>query len=279
MLRAVRMAARFELEIEASTAEAIRTMAAQIGVVSAERVADELRKLLVDPHRARGMNLMYDVGLIGPVLPELLAMKGLPQGLPAAPTGDLWDHVMSVLDHLGVGPSFPLAFAGLLHDVGKPRTVARTADRYTFYHHEHVGRRVAAETCLRLRMSNEERERVEWLVEKHQYLADARQMRLAKLKQVLAHPGIDDLLDLHEADARASGHDLDHVTYCRQLLAEWTEEDLNPPPLLTGDDLKEHGVPPGPVYKRLLDAVREAQLDGTITTKEQALGLVDQLKK
>jgi hypothetical protein len=69
------------------------------------------------------------------------------------------------------------------------------------------------------------------------------------------------------------------VTYCRQLLAEWTEEDLNPPPLLTGDDLKEHGVPPGPVYKRLLDAVREAQLDGTITTKEQALGLVDQLKK
>src|SRR5207245_462879 len=85
----------------AYTADAIRAMSGQITVVSAERIADELRKLLVDPHRARGMNLMYDVGLVGPVLPELLPMKGLPQGLPAAPTGDLWDHVMSVLDHLG----------------------------------------------------------------------------------------------------------------------------------------------------------------------------------
>jgi poly(A) polymerase len=278
MLRGVRMAARFELTVDPATADAVRAMAGQITVVSAERIADELRKLLVDPHRARGMNLMYDVGLVGPILPELLSMKGLRQGLPAAPTGDLWDHVMSVLDHLGSPSSFPLAFAALLHDVGKPRTVARTADRYTFYHHEHVGRRVASEICLRLRLSNEERERVEWLVEKHQYLADARQMRPAKLKQVLVHPGIYELLELHEADARASGHDLDHVTYCRQLLAEWSAADLNPPPLLTGDDLKEHGVPPGPVYKRLLDAVREAQLDGTITTKGQALELVDRLK-
>jgi poly(A) polymerase len=217
---------------------------------------------------------MCDLGLVEPLLPELLPMKGLPQGPPAAPVGDLRDHVLAVLDRLGVSASFPLALAALLHDVGKPRTVARTADRYTFYHHEHVGRRIASEICLRLKLSNEERERVEWLVEKHQYLADARQMRPAKLKQILAHPGIDELLHLHEADARASGHDLDHVTYCRQLLSEWTEADLNPPPLLTGDDLKQLGLPPGPIYKRLLDAVREAQLDGTITTEEQALELV-----
>src|SRR5205085_1031866 len=153
-------------------------------------------------HRARGVNLMDDLGLVKPILPELLPMKGLPQGPPAAPTGDLWDHVMNVLGQLGGHVSFPLAFAALLHDVGKPRTVARTAERYTFYHHEHVGRRMAAEICLRLRLSNEERERIEWLVEKHQYLADARQMRPAKLKQVLIHPGIDELLRLHEADAK-----------------------------------------------------------------------------
>jgi poly(A) polymerase len=102
-------------------------------------------------------------------------------------------------------------------------------------------------------------------------------MRPAKLKQVLAHPGIGELLALHEADARASGHDLDHVTYCRRLLAEWTEADLNPPPLLTGDDLKQLGLPPGPLYKRLLDAVREAQLDGTVGTKPEVLELVNRL--
>jgi poly(A) polymerase len=278
MLRGVRMATRFELTIEPATADAIRAMAEQINVVSAERIADELRKLLVDPRRARGMNLMYELGLVAPVLPELLPMKSLPQGLPAAPNGDLWDHTMKVLDFLGDGPSFTLALGGLLHDVGKPRTVARKAEKYTFYHHEHVGREIAHGIGRRLKLSNEERERVEWLVEKHQYLADARQLRLAKLKQMLAHPGIEELLALHEADARASGHDLDHVEYCRQLLRQWSEGDINPPPLLTGDDLKEHGVPQGPIYKRLLDAVREAQLDGTITTMAQALDLVDQLK-
>jgi poly(A) polymerase len=279
MLRGARMATRFELTIEPATADAIRAMAQQITVVSAERIADELRKLLVDPRRARGMNLMYELGLVAPVLPELLAMKGLPQGLPAAPNGDLWDHTMQVLDFLGGAPSFPLALAGLLHDAGKPRTVARKADKYTFYHHEHVGREIAHAIGRRLKLSNEERERVEWLVEKHQYLADARQLRPAKLKQVLAHPNIEELLALHEADGRASGHDLDHVEYCRQLLREWSEDDINPPPLLTGDDLREHGVPQGPIYKRLLDAVREAQLDGTITTKEEALALVDRLLK
>ena len=99
------------------------------------------------------MNMMYETGLVVPVLPELLPMKGLPQGPPAAPTGNLWDHVMSVLDLLGAAPSFPLALAALLHDVGKPRTVGRTPDRYTFYYHEHVGRRLASEIGLRLKLA------------------------------------------------------------------------------------------------------------------------------
>ncbi|HZY88319.1 MAG TPA: HD domain-containing protein, partial [Gemmataceae bacterium] len=207
MLRAVRMAARFELTIEPDTAAAIQSMARGIDAVSAERVADELRKMLVDVHRARGMGLFLDLGLAEPLLPELLPMRGLPQGLPrpdapalpppgqpgqVAPAGDLWEHVLRVLDLLGPAPSFPLAFAALLHDVGKPRTVGRTPERYTFYGHEHVGRRMASDVCLRLKLSNDERERVEWLVEKHQVLADARQMRPSKLKVLLVHPGIDE---------------------------------------------------------------------------------------
>jgi poly(A) polymerase len=204
-------------------------------------------------------------------------MKGLPQGLPGAPSGNLWDHVIRVLDLLGPKPSFPLAFAALLHDVGKPRTVGRTPDRYTFYSHEHVGRRIASDISLRLKLSNAERERIEWLVEKHQFLSDARQMRTSKLKVILAHPGIRELLTLHRADAVASNRSTDHVEYCEQLLSEWTEADLNPPPLLTGHDLARHGLQPGPEFKRLLDAVREGQLEGTIKTKKEALELVDRL--
>jgi poly(A) polymerase len=186
--------------------------------------------------------------------------------------------MMLVLDRLGQAPSFPLAFAALLHDIGKPRTVGRTPDRYTFYYHEHVGSRLASEICLRLKLSNTERERVEWLVEKHQFLCNPRQMRTSKLKTTLAHPGINELLALHRADAEAWGRSTEHVDYCEAKLREWSAADLNPPPLLTGHDLlTQRALKPGPQIGRLLDAVREAQLDGTVTTPTEAWALVDLL--
>jgi poly(A) polymerase len=277
MLRAVRVATRFDFAIDPATADAIKVMAPEIVVVSAERIAEELRKLLVVPRRARGMGLFMDLGLARPIIPELLPMRGLPQGSPAAPSGDLWDHVLRVLDLLEDKPSFPLAFAALLHDVGKPRTVGRTPDRYTFHGHEHVGKRLTGEIALRLKLSNDQRERAEWLVEKHQILCDARQMRTSKLKALLVHPGIRELLDLHRADALASGRDVEHVEYCERLLREWTTDDLNPPPLLTGHNLARSGLEPGPVFKRLLDAVREAQLEGTVKTEKDVWELVDRL--
>ncbi len=230
--------------------------------------------MLVDPRRARGMTLFMDLGLAAPVLPELLPMVGLPQGPPDAPVGDLWAHVLRVLELLGPTVSFELAFAALLHDAGKPRTVGRTPERYTFYYHEHVGKRMAGEIGLRLRLSNEERERVEWLVEKHQYLCDVRAIKWSKLKPVLAHPGIRELLALHRADATAWGKSLDHVEYCEQLLREWTAADLTPEPLITGHDLMQLGLEPGPVYKELLGMVREAQLDVVVRTRHEALALV-----
>jgi poly(A) polymerase len=279
MLRAVRLAARFELTIEPATYAAIVRMAPQLGDgVSAERIAEELRKILTDRHRARGMQLFLDLGLAEVVMPELVPMRGLPQGRPGQTNGDLWEHVLRVLDQLGEKPSFPLAMAALLHDVGKPRTVGRTPDRYTFHAHEHVGRRMAGDIALRLKLSNEERERVEWLVEKHQILADARQMRPAKLKTLLVHKGIEELFALHRADARASGRDVEHVEYAERMRREWQEKgELAPPPLLTGNDLLEIEVPQGPIYKMLLEKVREAQLDGTIRTKEEAIAMVRRL--
>jgi poly(A) polymerase len=204
-------------------------------------------------------------------------MKGLPQGLPDAPTGDLWDHVLRVLDLLGPTASFSLAFAALLHDVGKPRTVGRTPERYTFYYHEHVGKRLAGEICQRLRLSNDDGQRIEWLVEKHQYLCDPRAMKTSKLKTILVHPGIRELLALHRADALASGRSVDHVEYCEMLLREWSQDELNPPALLTGHDLTRMGLEPGPLFKELLDAVREAQLDGTLRGTRDATEFVQRM--
>src|SRR5262249_10553580 len=108
LLRAVRLATRFGLTVEPVTAVAIREMAGEIKKgVSAERIAEELRKMLVHSRRADAMRLMDELGLIPPILPEIDSeMKGLPQGLPAAPTGDLWQHVLRVLE-LVQGPTWP----------------------------------------------------------------------------------------------------------------------------------------------------------------------------
>jgi poly(A) polymerase len=278
LVRAVRFAARFELTLDAATADAIREMAERITIVSAERIAQELRKLLTDRHRVRGVQVMDDVGLIKPILPELVAMHRVPQGFPGAETGDLWEHTLLVLKHLPEEVSFPLAFATLLHDVGKPKTFRHASDRYTFHGHEHVGREMAKRIGERLKLSNIERERVEWLVERHQYLADAPIMRASRLKPILAHPGIHELLVLHRADALASGREPVHVDFAEDRLREWTASgELDPAPLLTGDDLKTMGLSPGPVFKRILDAVREGQLDGTLTSPEQAIRLAKEM--
>jgi poly(A) polymerase len=278
LLRAVRFAARFEFDLDPATAAAIREMSGRITIVSAERIAQELRKLLTDSHRVRGMRLMDEVGLVEPILPELMPMHGLPQGLPGAETGDLWEHSLRVLGHLPEDVSFPLAFATLLHDVGKPKTFRQTENRYTFHGHEHVGRDMAKRIGERLRLSNAERERVEWLVEKHQYFSDAPIMRPSRLKPILAHPGIHELLVLHRADAVASGREPIHVDFAEARLREWTiSGELDPASLLSGDDLKNMGLSPGPVFKRILDAVREGQLDGTLTSRDQALRLATEL--
>jgi poly(A) polymerase len=183
-----------------------------------------------------------------------------------------------VLSRLPEDVSFPLAMATLLHDVGKPKTFRRNGERYTFHGHEHVGRELTERIGERLRLSNAERERIEWLVERHQYLSDAPIMRASRLKPILAHPGIHELLVLHRADALASGHEPVHVDFTEARLREWTASgELDPAPMLTGEDLKAMGLSPGPNFKRILDAVREGQLDGTLTSREQATRLASEM--
>lgn len=243
LLRAVRIAARFELDIDPATSDAIISMAPDIIIVSAERIADEFRKMMVNRHRSRAMRLFMDLGLASAVLPEV-------------PKGEHWKQVLRVLEILGSDVSFPLAFATLLQDVGK---------------------RTAGDVCTRLRLSNEERDRIEWLVEKHQVLCDARTMKRSKLIPLLAHPGIRELLALHRAEALAKNTSLDPVEYCEELLQIWKPEVLTPPLLLTGYELKQLGLEPGPIFKELLDAVREQQLDGAISSRVEAMDFATRL--
>ncbi|MCS6976551.1 MAG: CCA tRNA nucleotidyltransferase [Gemmatales bacterium] len=251
MLRAIRFAARFDLTIEPNTFQAIREMAQQITVVSAERIAEELRRMLTDSHRARAIQLMWDSGLVHAILPELVPFKEAPWGS----TGNVWDHVVRVLDRLR-DPSFPLAFAALLH---------------------HLDGEAANSICRRLKLSNDERERIVWLIENHDYLCNAPRMRISQLKTVFAHPGIRELLDLHRADAEADGRSTEHVAFCERLLEQWSEAEINPPPLLSGSDLIRMGLKPGPLFRTLLERVREAQLEGEVKNADEARQLVQRL--
>jgi poly(A) polymerase len=242
VLRAARMATRFGLSIDPPTKAAAQATAPQITVVSAERIADELRKLLSHPNRTAGVWLLHDLGLVPPLLPELV------------PAMELWWRTCHVVLSLAPEPvSFPLALAALLRDLGREKAEA-VADR--------------------LRLANVERARVVWLVEMRDYLLDAPTMRPSRLNPVLVHPGIGDLLSLHRAIAPDIGRGVEHVEFCERLLRDMPREELDPPPLLTGNDLKALGLKPGPEFKRLLDAVREAQLDGELRTRDDALARV-----
>jgi poly(A) polymerase len=338
LLRAARMATRFDLTIDPATHTAARQMAATITVVSAERIAEELRKLLTHPNRARGLRLLRELELLEPILPELAACgewervvrvveelggqptvsalgdpapsggptppPPLPLGRvtpprvpPVTPSGpgrgekDLRTSVSSdrsqeatpeftpSLDRrglqgepvggstfsatggrrvglFGAGPSFPLVFAAALHPLATS----------------------AVEVIAgRLKLSTVEAVRLCWLVENQGVLLDARAMRASNLKPLLVHPGIAELLALHAAIARAGGSSLEHVEFCERVLRETPPDVLNPPPLITGQDLITMGLKPGPAFKHLLDAVRAAQLEDRITVPEQALALVRHL--
>lgn len=276
LLRAVRFASRFDLRIEPTTLAAIRAMAGEVNVVSPERIAQEMRRMLTHPSRARAMDSLMDCGLIAPVLPPLVQTKGLFQGRPMQPEGDLWDHLLLTLSLLPHDASFPLALAALLHDVGKPSSRHIQDDgRVVYQNHEAVGGRIADDLARRLKLSNAERERVAWLVTNHQYLVEAERLRDSKLKQMLSRAGIDELLALHRADALSTVGSARHVDYCEHYLEHQPSGPINPPPLLTGDDLVRHGLKPGAHFARILEAVREAQLESRIRDKREALELVD----
>lgn len=273
LLRAVRFAARFGLAIDPATLTAIRAMAGRIHAVSVERIAQEFHKMLPHPSRVAGMKLLRQTSLLDELLPEMAQTIGVIQEKPAYPDADVWEHTLRVLELLPGRPGFTLAMGTLLHDVGKPAAMSTEKGRITFYHHETIGRDMANRICRRWKLSNAETQRICWLVEYHQFLGRAMQMKESKIKTILAEPGVDELLDLHEADAMASTGDKSQIDYCRFYLREQPQGPINPPMLISGHDLARLGVKPGPIYKLLLDHVREAQLDRRVLNKPQAIDL------
>src|SRR5262245_28239437 len=273
MLRAVRLAARFGFTIDPGTHAAIREAAPTVTDMAAERIGDEIVKILTEGRARRGFELLDETGLLEVVLPEIAAMHGVAQSSDYHPEGDVWVHTLLLLHQLPAGTAETLALGALLHDVGKPRSAAVREGRITFWHHDVLGAEMATAICQRLRRSRETWERVAYLVRNHLRLVQAPAMRLSTLKRLLAEEGFDELLALVRIDALASNGDLQYVEFCERKRAE-LRETVRPPRLLGGDDLLAAGYPRGPLIGRILRTVDDAQLEGEVTTREEAMALV-----
>jgi len=275
MIRAVRFAARFAYTIEPKTLAAIREKAEKILAVSAERIGAEILKILGGPNPRIGLQLLSDTGLLAVVLPEVERMKGVEQPANFHPEGDVFQHALLALEVMGQARSPEFALAVLLHDAGKPVT-ATVSDRIRFSGHCEAGAGIAEEIGRRLRLSNEQIGYVRRLVRDHMKFMNVRSMRDSTLKRFLRGAHFPDLLELHRVDCMASHGDLGAWEFCTQKLAEMGREQIAPPRLLTGNDLIELGYEPGPLFREILSSVEDAQLEGTLRTRDEAVAFVEE---
>jgi poly(A) polymerase len=275
MLRAVRFAARFGYGIEAATFAAMRKLALGIQQVSRERVRDELTKMLTEGHARRAFELLDQSGLLQEVLPEIVGMHGVEQPPQFHPEGDVFVHTMLLLGQLSAGCSRTLAWGALLHDVGKPSTFRVAPDRIRFDGHVEVGVAMAREICRRLHFSNDDTEQIEALVANHMRFMDAEKMKSSTLKRFLRLPRFEEHLELHRMDCDASHGGLRCYEYVAEQLRSTPPEEIRPEPLLNGRDLIEMGYKPGPKFSEILSAVEEAQLEGRLRTREEAVEWVE----
>ena len=272
LLRAIRFAARLQFEIEPVTFEAIRRHHALIRTVSAERVRDELVRILTEGGARRGFELLDATGLLDDLLPEVAAMKGVAQPPEFHPEGDVWVHTLLLLDRLDQA-SPTLALGALLHDVGKPPTF-RIAERIRFDGHVEAGVELADGILDRLRFSHHDTEQVEALIANHMRFKDVPRMKESTLKRFLRLPKFEEHLELHRLDCLASHGQLDNYERVRRKLQQLPQEELKPKPLLTGHDLIAEGYEPGPLFSEILRALEDAQLEGRINDRADALALV-----
>jgi len=271
MLRAIRFASRLGFSIESETFSAIRRAAPRVTRISPERIREELIRILTEGAARRGFELLDSSGLLERIAPEIKACQGVAQPPEYHPEGDVWTHVMLMLERMR-DPEPTLALGVLFHDVGKPPTF-RVADRIRFDGHAEVGAAIAKDWLYGLRFSNDDMEQVTSLVANHMRFKDVRQMRLGTLKRFLSLPHFEQHLELHRLDCISSHGQLDNYNFVQAKLSEFGQEDLRPAPLISGYDLIQAGYMPGQAFGDALKAVETGQLEGEIQTREQALAM------
>jgi poly(A) polymerase len=281
LLRAVRFAASLGFSIDARTDAALRDCAPLLDRISPERIRDEFSKILTSPRRREGVQHLVETDLIRHFLPEVLPMIGCDQPPEWHPEGDVYTHTLIMLEMLAPDAPLELCLAVLLHDIAKPpcRTIDDESGRIRFNGHDALGAQMAEGILRRLRYSNDTIAAVVPMVARHMQFMNVRKMRVAKLKRFMAEPTFDREMELHRVDCGSSNGFTDNYEFLQAKASEFASEPLIPPPLVTGRDLINLGLQPGPRFKEILEAIQTEQLEGRILAREAALDYLQHLAR
>lgn len=276
MLRAIRFASVLEFAIEPETLSAIHAMSPHITKVSAERIQHELTLLLTESPRAgNGLKLLREAGLLRFILPEVEQLSGQEQPPAYHPEGDVFTHTVLMLNAMK-NPSVALAYAVLLHDIGKPATAKKTVEfdgskRWRFHGHAKTGADIAEQILKRLRLPNRDSEVVIHCIRNHMHFMNVQKMRKSTLRQFVGAPTFPIELELHRLDCLSSHGDLAHHGFLEKFLNDLQNEPVLPAPWITGHDILSLGIPEGREVGSWHKKAYEAQLEGRFENRDVLL--------
>jgi poly(A) polymerase len=270
LLRAVRFSATMGFEIEPQTRAAIHECAPLLNRISPERIRDEFSKILICPHRRRGVEILVETGLMLHIIPEFMKTIGCEQPPEWHPEGDVYTHTCIMLEMLKPTAPLVLCLAVLLHDIAKP-PCQTFGDRIRFNGHDTMGADMADTILRRLRYPNDVIAATVPMVARHMQFMNVKQMRTAKLKRFMAEPTFPQEMELHRVDCGSSNGFTDNYEFLEAKAQEFAAEPLIPPPLVTGRDLIQLGLTPGPRFREILEIIQTEQLEGRILDRQPAL--------
>lgn len=271
MLRAVRFAHTLGFEIEPETRAAIHKHAPDLAKISAERIENEFSRTLTESLRpGDALKELVDLGLMEFIIPEILPMIGQEQPPEFHPEGDVFVHTCLMLN-LMKNPSRALAYTVLLHDVGKPATAFMGEDRLRFHGHERKSAQMSEEILRRLKLPVKEMKQILTAIDGHMRFKDVQKMNKSTLRKLMGSETFDLELELHRVDCSGSHGLLDNYTFLLEKAEEMKNEPVLPDRWITGKDLKELGVSPGPQMGRFIQLAYDSQLENRFETRDALL--------
>jgi len=273
LLRAVRFTTALGFTIEPVTRQAIVDCSGLLEKISPERIRDEFSRIITSPRRRQGIELLVDTGLMRFIVPEFLATIGCEQPPQWHPEGDVYVHTCIMLEMLEPDAPLELCLAVLFHDIAKPpcQTFDESDGRIRFNGHDAMGAEMAGMILRRLRYPNHVIAAVVPMVARHMQFMNVQKMRVARLKHFMSEPTFQEEMELHRVDCGSSNGFTDNYEFLKAKELEFAAEPLIPPPLVTGGDLIELGLAPGPLFKSILEAIQTEQLEGRILDRQSAL--------